>query len=78
MSLRKAIDLALSAAYAEQFGGGYLKETSQLAAGIEGVCSGLARANCGFRAGKGFAEFPQELELTLDVPGFEILGSKWL
>lgn len=79
VSLRKAIDLALSAAYAEQFGGGYLKETSQLAAsGIEGYVPDWPERTVDLEQARALrAEFPQELELTLDVPqGLKSLGEQ--
>jgi len=78
-SLREAIDLALSTTYAEQFGGGYLKETSQVAAsGIEGYVPDWAEREQNVDAARLLrAKHSGEVQLTLDVPqGLKALGDQ--
>ncbi|MFA4814495.1 MAG: ABC transporter substrate-binding protein [Candidatus Gracilibacteria bacterium] len=76
-NLRAAVWNALSTDYVDQFGGGYLMETSQFAAtGITGYDPELELRTKDLDAAKSArALLADEVNLTLDIPqGLEVLG----
>lgn len=76
-NLRAAVWHALGNNYEDQFGGGYLVETSQFAAtGITGYDPELGERQRDLTLAKEFrALVPGEVNITLDIPqGLEVLG----
>ena len=76
-NLRQAVWYALSTDYADQFGGGYLLESSQFAArGITGYDPEIAAREKNLDSAKEFrALYPGEVNINLDIPvGLEVLA----